>query len=77
MSLNLLFKKKIFVSEEIGFSLRGLVFDQGGNNRKHCSLLGVTKEIPFFTLKDKKYFVFFDIPHLFKSKRNSLLKSKL
>jgi len=69
--------KNIFGSEEIGFSLRGLVFDQGGNNRKCCSLLGVTKEIPFFTLKDKKYFMFFDIPHLFKSIRKSLLKSKL
>jgi len=69
--------KNIFVSEEIGFSLRGLVFDQGGKNRKGCSLLGVTKEIPFFTLNYKKYFGFFDIPHLFKSKRNSLLKFKL
>jgi len=45
--------KNIFVSEEIWFFLRGIVFDQGGNNRKCCSLLGVTKEIPFFTLKEK------------------------
>lgn len=74
--LKSLIHKNINIAESIGFKVRGMVYDQGGNNRKCTSLLGVTNEKPYFYFNNKKYYMFYDIPHLFKSLRNNLLKAK-
>lgn len=57
----------------IGFLPRALVCDQGSNNRGALTLLGVTKDQPYFHFNGNKIFAFFDVPHLFKSIRNNLL----
>lgn len=73
--LKSLIYKNIIIAETIGFKVRGVVYDQGGNNRKCTSLLEVTNEKPYFTLNNKKYYMFYDIPHLFKSVRNNFLRA--
>lgn len=53
-----------------------LVSDQGTPNQKAFKLLGVTRETPFFfDSENVKVYALYDYPHLFKSVRNTLLKT--
>lgn len=58
-----------------GINIGAIVADQGSNNRS-CIVnhLKVTKENPYFIHNNKKIFVMYDPPHLFKSIRNVFLK---
>ena len=40
-------------------------------------LLGITKDKPYFYFDEKPVFAFYDIPHIIKSIRNTLIKSDL
>lgn len=57
---------------DIGFEVVGVTCDQGGNNRLCLKLLGSSTENPYFFVNGTKILTFFDVPHLFKSLRNSL-----
>ena len=57
---------------EIGLSVKSVVFDQGTSNQKLVKLLNVTFDKPYFVHVNKKVFVFYDPPHLLKSIRNNL-----
>ena len=56
----------------IGLSVKSVVFDQGTSNQKLVKLLNVTFDKPYFVHVNKKVFVFYDPPHLLKSIRNNL-----
>lgn len=67
----LVFNIKSIIS--IGFLPKAIVCDQGSNNRGALSLLGVSKNKPFFEVEKQKIFAIYDVPHLFKSIRNNWL----
>lgn len=62
----------------MGLSVEAIVCDQGSNNRKCFTLLGVSFDKPFFYYNNnKKVFAFYDFVHLIKSLRNLCLHHKL
>lgn len=74
-------KEKLFeiinICDMIGLNVRAVVCDQATANQKTYKNLGVTIEEPYFKHGNKKVFCLFDIPHLFKSIRNNLMKYNL
>lgn len=58
---------------KFGFIVRAKVCDQGTNNRAAYKDLGMNSEKPYFFIDDKKIFGIYDIPHIFKSRRNDWL----
>lgn len=56
-----------------GLNVVAVTCDQDSKNRSCYRLLGSTRDQPYFILNEKKVYTLFDIPHLFKSVRNSLL----
>ncbi|KAK9744167.1 hypothetical protein QE152_g8037 [Popillia japonica] len=52
--------------QNIGFNIRATVCDQSTANQWVVRKLGVTEEKPYFFLNEKKIYVVFDVPHLFK-----------
>lgn len=67
--------KNIKICQEMGLNIRATICDQGSNNRALYSSLSISENNPFFTLSGQKIYAMFDVPHLFKSMRNSLLKN--
>ena len=55
---------------EIRYNIVSVNCDQGSNNRS--ADLGATTEQPYFMLGNKKIFLLYDVPYLFKSVRNRL-----
>lgn len=70
-------KDNISYCNEIGINIRAIVCDQGSNNRSALKLLGTNSTQPYFYFNSKKIFVIYDVPHLFKSIRNTLIKSDI
>ena len=62
---------------EIGYNIVSVNCDQGSNNRSAYKILGATTERPYFMLGNKKIFLLYDVPHLFKSVRNRLLTADI
>lgn len=62
---------------KLELNIRAIVSDQGSNNRRCFSQLGITKEKPFFYHNSHKVYGLYDVPHLFKSIRNTFLKYDL
>ena len=63
--------KKIMAT---GFIPKVVVCDQGSNNLKMRSLLGITECKPFIEVSSNKVYFFHDAPHLLKSLRNNFKK---
>ncbi|QQP54169.1 Transposable element P transposase [Caligus rogercresseyi] len=61
----------------IGLKVTTFSSDQGTNFSAMLNRLGVSKERPYFHHKEKKIFVFADMPHVIKSIRNCLLCNKI
>ncbi len=59
---------------ETGFIPKTVICDQGSNNVRMRSLLGITEEMPFIELEDNKVYFLYDAPHLLKCVRTNLLK---
>lgn len=74
-----LINDNIKLLDTIGFQIQATVCDQGSNNRKAYTLLGVTDETPYFKLggEERKIYATFDTPHLIKSIRNNLMQSQM
>lgn len=62
---------------DVGLEVIAIVCDQGPNNRKCYSQLGVTEHTPYFELNKHNIFALYDPPHLIKSVRNNLLSGDL
>ena len=62
---------------DTGIIIRAITSDQGSNNRCCYRLLGVTTSEPYFSYENKRIYALFDVPHLIKSIRNTLLKYDL
>ena len=62
---------------ELGLSIRAIVSDQGSNNRRCFSQLDISQVQPYFFNNEKKIYALYDVPHLFKSIRNTILKYDL
>ena len=75
--LFLLIKDNLDKCADLGLNIRAVVCDQGPNNRKAFNMLGLSIERPFFYHQDKYIAGIFDVPHLIKSVRNTLLKNDL
>lgn len=69
--------KNLEVASCLGLYIRAMTGDQGPNNRRCFRLLGATKTCPFFTWNSKKIYCLFDVPHLIKSVRNTLMKTDI
>ena len=77
-------KQKVFLMDclqklkDVGLIVKGVICDQGSNNRKMYSLLGVTEDKPYVVLNNddqhQKIYCMYDPPHLLKSVRNNLKK---
>jgi hypothetical protein len=76
-NLKLHVQKCLETFEEKGVKIIATVCDQGSNNRKCYTSLGVTKKNPYFVFCGRKVFAFFDTPHFVKSFRNILLNHNL
>lgn len=61
----------------IHFKVRAVVCDQGTNNQKAINILGANRDNPFFAVGDNKVYIVYDVPHLIKSVRNTLMKSPI
>lgn len=61
----------------VGFIVIAVVSDQGSNFRKASSLLGASKEKPYFLMNGQKVWYLFDPPHLIKNTRNALLQNNI
>lgn len=53
----------------------GIVCDLSSTNQKVFKNLNIEIEKPYFYCNEKKYFAFFDVPHLLKCVRNNFLKN--
>lgn len=53
--------------QNIGYHVSVVNCDQSAVNRKAFTILGVTKENPFFTVDNIKVWGLFDGPHLYKN----------
>lgn len=62
---------------EIGLNVRAIVSDQASSNRSAYKALKSHADCPFFMFNNKKVFTIFDVPHLIKSVRNTLMKSDI
>ena len=62
-------------AEEAGLVVKVVIADQGANNRKAFTSLGITTESPFFLHNGKKIHVMYDPPHLLKNIRNNMKKT--
>ena len=63
---------------QFGIKIKATVADQGSGNQSAYKLLGVTRDCPSF--KDHEgdeVYALYDYPHLFKSIRNTLLKTNI
>ena len=61
---------------ETGLNVVALVCDQGSNNRSFIQHLEkVTIDRPYVMYENRKIFVFYDPPHLFKNVRNNVKKA--
>lgn len=65
--------KNLKISFDLGLNIRVITCDQSASNRSLFNTLNVNIDKPFFFFKKNKIFAIFDIPHLFKSQRNSLI----
>lgn len=54
----------------------GIVCDLSSTNQKFMANLNVTLEQPFFIFQNRKYFAFYDVPHLLKCIRNNFLNNR-
>ena len=74
-SLHVLVLQAIDKVSNIGLHIKGVICDQGSNNRSfletHCK---VTMDKPFFNHNGHKIFALYDPPHLLKNMRNNLKK---
>lgn len=69
--------QNIKLASEIGLHIRAVVCDQGSNNRKSFKLLNLTKESPYIEREGVKIYFFYDVPHLIKSFRNTLMSTDI
>lgn len=53
------------------------VCDMGGVNRRALSILGASKDTPYFSFENHEVVAIFDPPHLLKSFRNLFMKYDL
>lgn len=60
--------------QDINLKICLFVSDMGSNFLQFARIEGVTHENPYFVVRDQKIFYMFDVPHLYKSLRNNLLK---
>ena len=73
--LHILVKEAFDKLSTIGLSVRGIVCDQGSNNRNFLETHeGVSVSQPFFLHNGSKIYVIYDPPHLLKYVRNNLKK---
>ena len=65
-----------FCKKEFGLKIIATAADQGSTNQNAYKLLGVTRDDPSFLDREgTKVIALYDYPHLFKSIRNTLLKT--
>lgn len=76
-NLSKILLKNLEIASNLALNVKAIICDQGPNNRKCLGILGVTKEKPYFMFKEQQIFSFYDIPHIIKSMRNTLLNSDL
>ncbi|KAF2891722.1 hypothetical protein ILUMI_14451 [Ignelater luminosus] len=57
-----------------GANVRAVVSDQGSNFKELVKSLGISAEKPYFIVNEKKFYYFYDVPHLIKSVRNNILQ---
>lgn len=69
--------KNIDILTGIGFKVSSVISDQGSGNRSAFNQLKVSKSNPYFLHNGQKIYVLYDICHLVKSARNSLMKNEL
>ncbi|XP_045479777.1 uncharacterized protein LOC123684528 [Harmonia axyridis] len=72
-SLLLIVTEALKKLQESKLSTIGIVCDLSSTNQKLFRNLGVEKAKPYFFVEEKKYYAFFDTPHLLKSIRNNFL----
>lgn len=75
--LTAIIREALFRAKNAGALVKLLVCDQGSNNQKAYTELGVGPGAPFFFLGDDKYNGSFDWPHLIKRLIHHLEKYKL
>lgn len=76
-SLLLIIKKALEKLRGSKLDTIGIVCDLSSTNKKMFKQLGVEKTKPYFHLNERKYFAFFDVPHLIKSVRNNFINTNL
>ncbi|XP_012546686.2 uncharacterized protein LOC101738304 isoform X1 [Bombyx mori] len=75
--LAIIIKDTIRAVTEAGYEVIATVCDQGPTNMGSLNLLktwGNSAEPHYFFLDGKKVFIIYDVPHLFKSKRNNFMQ---
>ena len=70
-------RESFAILRNVGFDLVASTSDQGSTNRAALKKLGVTKEQPQVKVHEEPVTFLFDVPHLFKSVRNCLLKNEI
>lgn len=75
--LFLLIQENLSKCFELGVKIKSMVCDQGPNNRKCLNMFGITIERPYFLYNDAEMACIYDVPHLIKSVRNTLMKSDI
>lgn len=70
-------QENIKAAELVGINVRGIVSDQGLNNRSCFNKLNIIPESPYFMFENKKIYAFYDAPHLIKSLRNIWMKNDM
>lgn len=70
--LNQILESCIEKLQDASMHVRAIVFDQASNNRYVTNTRIVDEEHPYFFVRGEKIYVLYDIPHLFKSMRNTL-----
>lgn len=70
----MIIKKGVEKFFNIGFDVRAIIADQGSNNRRASSSLGVTEDKPYFYSGQHCVWCLYDPLHLIKNVRNNLKK---